>query len=246
LNPPPKRRPRSAAPISLLAALLAGVSLALAGSGCHKSAAPKPHVVPPLPAVAIADVPAPAMPSTRLEKGMVLGTIAKDAYGHGKFSGFLAVYNHIADPTKLKIGAEIRTPSLAQAFVDEGMDPKYQPAINVLAKTVHDFYALLPAYQAEKQKQVKSTNQTKIALSPDMKAKLEALANNVEAANAVFGSAAPPHKVPQATMGQFKQAMEELRSLANGKIWEYDTEMVGQRFGAGMTDALLWTQQRHQ
>jgi hypothetical protein len=244
----PRHRP-ARPEIHLLTALLAGL-LSVGLMGCHKAAKPaKVHVVPPLVAVAAAEVPAPPKPSVLLEKGMTLSKIAKEAYGHEKFSGFVASYNHIEDPTKLKIGAEIRTPAIPQAFADEGMDAKYQPAINALAKAAHDYFTLLPAYRAAvKPGTAKSGEATKVTVPADLKTKLESIADQVEAASAVLAAAAPPHKAPQATVGQFKQAMVLLRSLALGKVDSegYDNDVIGQRFGSGMTDALIWTQQRHQ
>jgi len=240
--------------IALLTALLAG-ALGIVPAACHKSSpkTAKPHVVPPLPAVATADVPAPPLATVKLEKGMTLSKIAKEAYGHEKFSGFIAAYNHIEDPTKLKIGAEIRTPAIPQAFADESVDAKYLPAINVLAKTAHDYFELLPSYRAAVKPPAPKSGETPAAkvtvpVPAELKTKLEALADHVEAANAVFAAAAPPHKAPQATITQFRQAMDLLHNMAAGKIDSEgnNTDAVGQRFGSGMTDALIWTKQRHQ
>ena len=81
-----------------------------------------------------------------VEPGWNLRTIGAAAYGHERFSGFVAVLNGIADPERVPAGAILKTPSLAVAFHDAGMDPTYQPALNALAKSCTDYYATEPAY----------------------------------------------------------------------------------------------------
>ena len=98
---------------------------AIALSSCDRqsrishAAAPAPA---PLPVVAEAEVPAPANPTVSVEPGMDLGTIAEKAYGHSKFSGFVARLNGMTDPQKLPAGALLKTPSLPIAFREAGLD----------------------------------------------------------------------------------------------------------------------------
>ena len=227
------------------------ISMCTALAGCHKSRAPHPAAAPPpppLPVVKAEDVPAPPQPTRVLEKGMVLSHIAAEAYGHERFAGMLSKFNKIEDPARIKAGTVIRTPSIPEIFKSEGLDPKYQPAINVLAMATHDYHALLPDYKTLRDKAMTDTGTTKIALPPDMKQKMEHIADAVASAAAVFAGAVPPHKPPMATVMQFRQAAVQIRTLASGVVHDSnnDDDMVGQRLGLGMTNALIWLQQRYQ
>ena len=122
-----------------LTVIALGALLLLAG--CDKisrkssGTAPSPPAAPPpLPVVAIVDVPPPPTPTVELKPGANLGVVAQEAYGHEKFAGFVATVNDIGDPTKIRAGTPLKTPSLAIAFQEAGADPIYQPAINALAK----------------------------------------------------------------------------------------------------------------
>jgi hypothetical protein len=234
----------------LLAVILISMCTALAG--CHKSHPPHPAAAPapppPLPVVKAEDVPAPPQPSVVLEKGMVLKQVAVESYGHDRFAGMLLKFNKIADANRIKAGTVIKTPSIPEIFKEEGLDPKYQPAINALAKATHDFYALLPDYRAERTKAMTDPDNKKITLPVEMKEKLDQIADAVAAAAAVFAGAAPPHKTPNATVQEFRQAAIQIRALGAGvvKAAEEDEHLVGQRLGLGMTNALIWVQQGYQ
>jgi hypothetical protein len=223
------------------------ISLCTALAGCHRShsshAATPP--VEPLPVVKAEDVPAPAQPTVVLGKGMLLGRIAAEAYGDEKFSGMLQRFNKIEDPARIKIGTVVKTPSIPEIFKEEKLDPKYQPAINVLAKAQSDFQALLPSYH---EVFIKASGRTKdrLNLPAEMKEKLVQMGAAVDSAATVLAGATAPHKPPQATVMQFKQAANQLRIVAGGSTLDYTTDMVGQRMGLGMTNALIWVQQNYQ
>jgi hypothetical protein len=232
------------------------ICLCTALAACHKPHRAKPaHAAPPppppLPVVKAEEVSPPPQASFVLEKGMVIGKVAEEAYGHSKFSGMVLKFNKIADPTKIKAGAVINTPSIPDIFKAEGLDPKYDPAINVLAKAAHDFFVLRPAY-VEARKQAMSldpnSKKMKIALPADMKEKLEHIADALVSAAAVFAGAVEPHRPPNATVQQFREAALKIRSMAAGEIVsaEFDDDTVGQHLGLGMTNALIWVQQKYQ
>jgi hypothetical protein len=232
------------------------ICLCTALAACHKPHPAKPaHAAPPppppLPVVKAEEVPPPPQASFVLEKGMVIGKVAEEAYGHSKFSGMVLKFNKIADPTKIKAGAVINTPPIPEIFKNEGVDPKYAPAINVLAKAAHDFFALRPVYvEARKQAlpPAAGSKKTKITLPADMTDKLEHIADALASAAAVFAAAVEPHKPPNATVQQFREAALKLRTMAAGEVVsaDYDDDLVGQHLGLGMTNALIWVQQNYQ
>ncbi|WAC21396.1 hypothetical protein OVA24_08350 [Luteolibacter sp. SL250] len=223
--------------------LLAGCDKASRKPSGTASAPPAPP--PPLPVVAIADVPPPSTPEVELKPGSNLGIVAQDAYGHERFSGFLSVVNGITDPTKIRDGTELKTPAIPVAFQDAGVDPAYQPAINALAKAATDYFAQSGAFRGALSA---TTESGKPELSPGVTSVFTSSADAVDAAVAVLEEAKPPHTVPKKSIEQFRQASTHLRKLAKGDIAtdDYSQDLVGQRFGLGFTNALLWTKAQHQ
>ena len=221
--------------------ILVGVFPLLAG--CHRKspgASERPHG--PLPTVAIEAVPAPNNPTFTLERGSNLGAIASEAYGHGRFSGFVATLNGITDQARIPTGTILKTPSLAVAFRDAGLDPAYQPAINALAKAWTDYLAVEPAYKAARRASAATTGS--FAIPADMKAKFMACADAIEAGAAALSIPRPPHSEPKLTIAQFRKAADQVLELAHGSNDPngYDYDMVGQRFGLAFTNALIWAQ----
>lgn len=231
----------------LLYPALLGLSLlSLSACKAKKQEMPRPAAVPspPLPVVAIDDVPAPAPSSVTLAAGSNLGAVAAKAYGHERFAGFVATVNGITDPARVKAGAILQTPSLAMAFRDAGLDPAFQPALNVLAKACSDTFATLPVY-LEARRTSGNTHPGAFPIPPEIQARLRVSANAIDAALAVLSTAAPPHTVPTKAIGQFQKVAALLRTLATGQVdgYGYDTDEIGQRFGLGFTNALIWVRE---
>jgi len=221
-------------------------------AGCDKisrkpsgTAATPPPPPPPLPVVATADVPPPPSPAVELKPGANLGMVAQEAYGHEKFAGFVATVNEIGDPSKIRAGTLLKTPSLASAFQEAGADPIYQPAINALAKAATDYFAAFPAYNGALNA---STPDGKPDIPASVTTTFNSSADAIDAAILVLDSAKEPHTAPKMTIGQFRQASEHLRAAAKGEVNpdDYGKDPIGQRFGVGFTNALLWVKQQHQ
>ena len=223
------------------------LSLALSLAACQRAAkAPAAKVRPPLPVVAITDIPAPASASVVVKPGMNLREVGAGAYGHERFSGFVAVLNDIPNPEQIAVGITLKTPSLALAFQDAGLDPKYQPDINALAKACTDFREALPAYLEAREKSGGSAGT--FAIPAESKKTFLECADAIDAARYDLDNVKSPHKIPRKTIDQVAQASFQLRELATGAIdgYGYDHDLVGQRFGLGFTNALIWTRDRHQ
>jgi hypothetical protein len=213
--------------------------------GCRRSTTEAFHSMPPLPVVRTEDVPPPAAGSVIVDRGTNLRAIAAAAYGHERFSGFVATLNGIPEPEHIAAGITLKTPSLSIAFRDSGLAPEYQPAINALAKACTDYRAAEPAYLAARSASG-MTNGT-FAIPGDSKATFVRCADAIDAAVAVLRTAKPPHTVPQMTIDQFKKAADQIRELASGSIdgYGYDYDLVGQRFGLAFTNGLIWTRNQH-
>jgi hypothetical protein len=224
------------------------ILVAIALSGCDRAAkaskaAPPPPA--PLPIVAEAEIPAPASPTVTVEAGSNLRAIAAKAYGHEKFSGFVARLNDLPDPEQVTAGAILKTPSLPVAFREAGLDHRYQPAINALAKACTDFYDELPSYlEARKASGVERGT---FAIPEKSRDTFLKCADAIDAARRELETAKEPHKAPRMTLDQFAQASSLLRELATGSIdgYGYDSDLIGQRLGLGFTNAIVWTQENH-
>lgn len=199
-----------------------------------------------LPSVATEAVPAPGTLTVVVERGSNLRAVGGSAYGHERFSGFVAAINGLPDPERVQAGVTLKTPSLSVAFRDAGLDSRYQPAINVLAKACTDFYRVFPEYR--KARYASGIARGTFAIPQHIKTTYSQCADSIDAAIRVLVRVKPPHKVPQRTIDQFRQVSSGIRELAAGSIdgYGYDYDMVGQRFGIAFTNAIIWTQQHHQ
>ena len=214
---------------------------ALLLAGCERSR----QASAPMPVVSIEDVPAPALTEVTVQRGSNLREIATRAYGHERFSGFVAALNGIADPERVSAGARLRTPSLAAGLRDAGLAPEYQSAVNCLSKAWTDYHAVEDSYLAARS--ASGVARGTFAIPPDIRTTLERCSTMIDAALPVLRSVHPPHSVPAMTIGQFEAAAAQIRELASGSIdgYGYDYDLVGQRFGLAFTNALVWTQQQH-
>ena len=228
---------------------LALIFAAMALAGCDKPAPQKRAATPPppppppplLPIVSVDEVPAPGQPTMKLDAGMTLGHIAELSYGHERFSGLIARHNEIADVNRIPAGKELKTPALSVIFQTAGLDSHYQPLINVIAKAAMDFKKALPAYIEARNHATGGTN-GQFTVPAEIKTTLTECADGISAACHQLGKVEAGHKVPKKTVEQFRQAESYLRALANGAVDEngYDSNLVGQRLGLGLTNAFFW------
>lgn len=213
--------------------------------GCGRKSSPAGRSVVALPSLSVADIPAPTQAIVTVEPGGNLRAIGAAAYGHERFSGFVAVLNGIRDPERVAAGAVLKTPSIAMAFKDAGADAAFQPALYALAKACTDYHSIEPSYLVARA--ASRVSRGRFAIHAALSAKLAGCADLIDAGVASLASTRAPHSMPQMAMGQFRQAAGHIRELAAGEIdgYGYDYDFVGQRLGLGFTNALLWTQQRH-
>lgn len=225
--------------------LLPTLALLLLAPGCSRK--PSKAVVPPLPAVKVEDVSAPASVSVTIPRGSNLRQVATTAYGHADFSGFVAALNGMADPERVAAGAVLKTPSLPAALRDAGLDPAYQPAFNVLAQTWAELRTALPDYQRERDA-AGARDGTTFAITVALSRRLIQCADNMDAALDVLAHPKEGHKLPRSTLGQFAGVSGMLRQFATGQVGslDYDVFMAEKSFGLGFTHALIWVKDLHQ
>lgn len=226
--------------MKLHAVIFAGL-VAVAGCG-RKPAA----TVRPLPVVRIEDVPAPATATIIVKKDSNLQTIATDAYGHEDFSGFVASLNGIPDPALVMPGKTLQTPSLAIGIRDAGLDPRYQPAVNVLAKSWIDVRTFLPEYEKQRWASGVRDGGT-FMLSKPLRDQMLRCADSIDAACHVLEHPHAGHTAPKSTLGKFSGCSDSLRRFAAGHADsnDYDTFLLQKGFGHGFTYLLIWVKAGH-
>lgn len=220
------------------------IALLLTLSACGKI--PAKLIAPPLPKVAIADIPAPPTPTIVVEKGSTLRDIASAAYHHESFSSFVGQLNGISKPELLQAGATLKTPSLPVALRDAGLDPRYQPAVNALSKAWTDLSAILPDYiRARDAAGIRDRG--RFAVPEKVKKALLTCAETLDASIAVLQRPGAGHTTPRSTIGSFASASLTLKSMAEGNVesFDYETFILEQKCGRGFTNLLLWVQAHH-
>lgn len=198
-----------------------------------------------LPKVEVADVQAPVSSEVVVPCGSNLRAIAVTAYGSEEFANFLGQLNGVLVPERLQAGATLKTPSLPVAFRDARLDPRYQPAMNALAKTWQDLQTILPEYaRARDASGLRDGKSFQIA--PELQRKLVGCADVIDAATEIFRHPANGQSSPKTAVRQFAEASSSLRELSTGVIGshDYDLVMIQKRMGAGFYHALMWTQKR--
>ncbi len=230
--------------MNVTACIIRAVLLTLAFAGCGKKSSPL--VVPTLPRVSIADVPAPPSATIVVQQGSTLQAIATAAYHHEDFSGFVGQLNGIAVPERLRAGVTLKTPSIPVAFRDAGLDASYQPAINALAKAWLDLIEILPAHVRARDSSGANDGET-FAVPTEIKTRLIACADAIDASVDVLMHPKSGHLVPLKAIGQFAGTSGSLRNFASGTVWsrDYETFMAEKGFCLGFTYALIWTQAGH-
>lgn len=88
----------------------------------------------------------PAVQTVMIAQGANLDGIAQSVYGNRRFSEFLALVNDIPDPTRIQSGSILKTPPLAPALKQAGLDARYEKAAEAMAEAWTDYCTLFPAY----------------------------------------------------------------------------------------------------
>ncbi len=199
-------------------------------------------LLPAMPRVGIDEVVAPKTESVVFGPGMDLEKVAAAAYGERHFAVLLAQFHHVSE-SRIPDGMVIRTPSIPRLFQQAGLEARYQPAINALARAAQEFYTARPAYELERKGVLRWT---KFRVSDAMSRKLFRLADELEMSGEWLAKqVAAPQTVPKLSIGHFNQAAAGLRSLAKGVVEEYDMEMIGQHFGHGFQNLLAWVEMQY-
>lgn len=224
----------------LMGAGLALVSVALVGCDRRQTMAK-------LPRVEVTYVPAPAQPAVVIKRGDVLSNLAETAYGHEDFSHFLQRFNGIADVTRLQVGFQLQTPSLAAAFQQKGLDARYQPAVNALALAWTKLRQCLPDYERARGTSGARDGDS-FGLPQTLQSELENVALTTAAVLQILKNPAQGHAVPKSAILRLEEALGMTQILASGKVGsaDYDTFMTGKSYAFVFDHLLTWVQTDYQ
>ncbi|HEY1082068.1 MAG TPA: hypothetical protein VGE29_07390 [Prosthecobacter sp.] len=221
----------------------AGLALAsLAMVGCERRQA-----TVKLPQIEVTDVPVPSQPAVVIRPGDVLNDLAETAYGHENFSDFIQRFNGIADVTRLQVGFQLQTPSLAAAFQQKGLDARYQPAVNALALAWTKLTKCLPDYErARAESGAKDGNN--FGLPKTLKSDLEDIVTTTTAVLQMLKNPAQGHTAPKSAILRLEEALGMVRKLALGRVdsHDYDIFLTGDSYALVFDHLLIWVQTDYQ
>lgn len=205
----------------------------------------------PLPVVGIDDVRPPARESM-VVVAMGWGTIAWQSYGCMELDEVLARFHHLPMHTVIPDGTVIRTPSLPRLFQKAGLDPRYQPMINVLAKALQDYLAMLPEdLRASPDGHLLAgyhLNHGRSDPPADFRKRMVQLANQVDiACRWIERGVDEPQVLPRHALRRFREAAALLRRNGPGRVGspDYDTFGIRTGFSAGFANLLVWVQENY-
>lgn len=169
-------------------------------------------------------------PVYKVTSGDRLYNIAHKHYGSGHYGEYLAAYNEI-DPSKLKIGQEIRMPGIDDAFNAAGLYPLMDQECSMILKARTDFIALEPELRALAGKPI----------STEVKEKLLACRKLVlDAMRALEREKTGVRESPQSVQVQLRSCAENLNRLAKGSYSTKQIASVHQRLGYAISYAIVW------
>jgi hypothetical protein len=175
-----------------------------------------------------------------LREGDSLAKIAALRYGHQNFSGVIKLYNHIENVAAVQIGAAVRVPDISVILKEEGFT-KVAPSETEMVLCSRAKYDKVKS-QLAALRQDRPSGQ-RVVVPQKIKQELLEAADDLEQATQNLNEAKPGASRPSAKMiGQLQDAMRIMRELAEGSNdgYEYDIDMVQQRYALGLTYGIIW------
>lgn len=176
-----------------------------------------------------------------LKPKMTVGEIVKARYGNRHYTRVVLLHNKIKDASRLPVGKTIATPPLEQVLLEEpGLRRRAGDEVTALADARRAFMALEDELQAEAEA---ASDPMQLKVSAPLAAKIRPLASELERLGEALAKSRPDtRKAPTKMVGSLLDAAAILQRAAAGEVQDerFDVDLIHQRLGNAMADALIW------
>ena len=198
----------------------------------------------------------PARPETQVRKGQYIRDTAQENYGHHDFEGMIILYNNLAQGrATYSTDQLIKLPPVAQIFREAEMDPAYLVLIDEVIRIATEYQEVQRQYFEIvgkldlKALRVDGNSETiRVPISAETKAKASDLEKRLGVVREqLVSSLKKGHSKPNSFIGNLDGAKAYLKKVSSGEVDEncYDVDMVSQRLGHALTNALIWTRESY-
>jgi hypothetical protein len=167
-------------------------------------------------------------------------------YGHRSYARMIALYNNL-DPEKfVPKGTVIKTPALEDLFTDIGLIPKYEKQFTQIFDVIRRYRILLAEYLPIRRAAYSAYEPGQIDLPEHISAEFEELATVVfDTIDEIKEMTAEGGNTPFRMLRQLNKAAGWLGGLGQGYVdgYEYDMDLVEQRFGNALANAVAWSRE---
>lgn len=181
--------------------------------------------------------------SYTLREGDTLASIARLRYGHQNYSDVIKLHNHIEDPTAVAAGATLRVPDIATILTEEGFTKVAASEMELILCSRAKYNRVESQLRALRRDR---PLRERVVVPQKIKQELLEGADDLQQATESLKSNKPGTSQPPSKMiRQLEGAMWGMRELAEGANdgYGYDIDMVQQRYGLGLTYAIIWARE---
>lgn len=198
----------------------------------------------------------PARPEVQVRKGQYIRDTAQENYGHHDFEGMIILYNKLAQGRATYSSDQlIKLPPIHQIFREANMDSDYLVLIDEMIsiateyQEVHRQYFEIVGKLDLKALRVDDHSEAiRVPIPAETKAKASELEKRLgEVREKLVSGLKKGHATPKSLLGNLDGAKAYLKMVASGIVDEncYAVDMVSQRLGRALTNALIWTRENY-
>ena len=174
----------------------------------------------------------------KLREGESLAGVAKQRYGHERYSDVIKLHNKLPDASSVAAGTELDLPDLSTIFAEEGLSRVAGPEVEMILCSRAKFD------RVKKQLAVVRRTSEGVTVPQNIRQELLEAADDLQQATDNLKHPRPGViNSPAKTIRQFEDAMQWMRGLANGSNGDYDIDMVQQRYAHAIAYAIIWARE---
>jgi len=177
-----------------------------------------------------------------LRKDETLAAIARQRYGHQKYSGVIKLCNRIEDETHIEVGSNLRLPDMSAILAEEGVTKVAAGEVELILCSRAKYDKVVDQLLALRV-HANGSYETPEALKREL---LEAADDLQTATENLKGSRPGVSGVRKSMIGQLEQVMTGMRDLAWGDNADpnaYDIDIVQQRYALALAYAVIWARE---